>query len=583
MRVDTLREVAPGIWFPVKITVVDYDVRAMRLRRRIVAHRTETIIEQVALDPHHDDAFFRNVAIPAGLPVFTIKDRTLVGSALPAPVGSDREPALRAEVIARVAEREKPYDDLEVKSRVSYQSLRRVLAPDSVINDESHEEHSIVLGRRGYFASLQARTTFGGRHSEQLQLSVCDGRWVRTFQQTEPAGRQAATSWASLRRARPRTADDRCDDIPLHRPHTLLKRGEAIYGPLADLLASPWLDKTDYFRIEFRYCGEAEVDGHPCIKVRGDTLARGLKRANSSFVLFLATDRNHIPIRIESYGGDFGGRPMPTGISHCDDFREIAPGVWYPFHFAELAFDNEVAAAQGWIVLDWRRETDITSAILAPRVDEAVFRKVIAPAGVTVQVLDEDGRLLDRSEQAEDGIPSITPAGYLKLLSGANVSPFEQEERRRAIHAMIGRPAPEFSAGAAWLNGPPLTWKALRGKVVILDFWAEWSEPCRGDLARLVRLRQDRAKNGLAIVGIHPPGSEPGAIKKAIDACQLDFPICVDIEPPDGVRAWGDLFGRFAVRAIPHAVAVDAEGNVVACGPLDHVLARAEALVKKGR
>lgn len=89
-----------------------------------------------------------------------------------------------------------------------------------------------------------------------------------------------------------------------------------------------------------------------------------------------------------------------------------------------------------------------------------MFRKVIAPAGVTVQVLDEDGRLLDRSEQAEDGIPSITPAGYLKLLSGANVSPFEQEERRRAIHAMIGRPAPEFSAGAAWLNGPPLTWKA---------------------------------------------------------------------------------------------------------------------------
>ena len=67
---------------------------------------------------------------------------------------------------------------------------------------------------------------------------------------------------------------------------------------------------------------------------------------------------------------------------------------------------------------------------------------------------------------------------------------------------------------------------------MILDFWAEWSDACRDDLARLSRLHQDRAKNGLTMIGVHPPGSEPAAIKKVLDACHLDFPICIDARTP---------------------------------------------------
>ena len=34
----------------------------------------------------------------------------------------------------------------------------------------------------------------------------------------------------------------------------------------------------------------------------------------------------------------------------------------------------------------------------------------------------------------------------------------------------LGRPAPELASGA-WINGPPLTMQALRGRVVLIDFW----------------------------------------------------------------------------------------------------------------
>jgi hypothetical protein len=54
---------------------------------------------------------------------------------------------------------------------------------------------------------------------------------------------------------------------------------------------------------------------------------------------------------------------------------------------------------------------------LSPKLDRAVFSDVIAPAGANVQVRDEKGRNVGQIRQAESGIPSITDAHYLELLS----------------------------------------------------------------------------------------------------------------------------------------------------------------------
>jgi thiol-disulfide isomerase/thioredoxin len=131
------------------------------------------------------------------------------------------------------------------------------------------------------------------------------------------------------------------------------------------------------------------------------------------------------------------------------------------------------------------------------------------------------------------------------------------------------------------MNGRPATWQELHGRVVILAFWAEWSDACRDDLARLGRLHQDGKGSGLTIIGVHPPGSEPAAIKEAIEASRVGFPICVDVAAVEGKNAWGNFFGRFAVRAVPRAVLVDAEGKVVAWGRLEEVLDKSRALVKR--
>ena len=65
-----------------------------------------------------------DVEIPAGLPVFTIRDGKLVGSSLPEPIGDEaKEKAKLEEVVAKVREQEQRYADLEVKARVDYKHL----------------------------------------------------------------------------------------------------------------------------------------------------------------------------------------------------------------------------------------------------------------------------------------------------------------------------------------------------------------------------------------------------------------------------------------------------------------------------
>src|SRR5262245_34543037 len=65
--------------------------------------------------------------------------------------------------------------------------------------------------------------------------------------------------------------------------------------------------------------------------------------------------------------------------------------------------------------------------------------------------------------------------------------------------------AKEIRKSDIWINSKALTLKALKGKVVVLDFWAFDCDPCIETMPHVVKLYDKYSKEGVVFIGVHTP------------------------------------------------------------------------------
>ena len=223
MHVDKLREIAPGLWFPVRITVIDYDRQALQQKKSVIESRTETIVARADPRPHHDVAFFRHVVIPAGLPVFTIRDRAIVGASLPEPIADEaKEKAKLEEIVARVREEEQRYTDLEVTASADFKNVGVNMLMEGLITEQKRQARSVVHGQLAFFTQRDSDIALGHEPSERSEVQALDGEWTRTLRHSVGQGRERR--WASLRKGGGGKTEGRHEGVPALRPHTFLLR-----------------------------------------------------------------------------------------------------------------------------------------------------------------------------------------------------------------------------------------------------------------------------------------------------------------------------------------------------------------------
>jgi cytochrome c biogenesis protein CcmG/thiol:disulfide interchange protein DsbE len=118
--------------------------------------------------------------------------------------------------------------------------------------------------------------------------------------------------------------------------------------------------------------------------------------------------------------------------------------------------------------------------------------------------------------------------------------------------AAVGQPAPVFRGRL--LEGGELSLADLRGRVVLLEFWATWCGPCMTEMPMLVGLMQDLGPRGLVVVGVNLEGaSAERAVRDVVEEAKVHFPIVLD----DG--AVSELY---RVRALPHRLLLDRTGTI---------------------
>lgn len=119
-----------------------------------------------------------------------------------------------------------------------------------------------------------------------------------------------------------------------------------------------------------------------------------------------------------------------------------------------------------------------------------------------------------------------------------------------SLRTAVGRPAPEIAG--TLISGPDsATLSALRGRVVIVDFWATWCGPCASIMPQLDALHSEHHDDGLTVLGVS--NESMSIIRSHVNSHHVGYTL---------VRDSGAAQRAFGVSSLPTLVVVDRRGVV---------------------
>lgn len=128
------------------------------------------------------------------------------------------------------------------------------------------------------------------------------------------------------------------------------------------------------------------------------------------------------------------------------------------------------------------------------------------------------------------------------------------------------------------MNGTRWTAAGLRGRVVVLDFWATWCPPCWAEIPWLRRLHQDFDDERVQVIGVSLDTTNRRTFMSWLNQRRVDWPQVWDQRGYDSIIA-----ARFGVDSLPVSILIAPDGRVVALNLRGaRLLTAVEALLDEG-
>ena len=146
---------------------------------------------------------------------------------------------------------------------------------------------------------------------------------------------------------------------------------------------------------------------------------------------------------------------------------------------------------------------------------------------------------------------AVAAVFVIRWLDGGRIAEGVIQESSKSSPGWVGSQAPEFMLQS--LDGSVIDLKDLRGRAVVLNFWATWCVPCRAEMPALQDAYSEQQDQNLVVLAINMEEGEK-QVKEYVNELKLTFPVVLDKD--------GSVGRLYTLLGLPSSFFVDRNGAI---------------------